>query len=153
MGITSNYSQFKHALDGELSAKRQRERDIIIGVSIQALSDLQVMSPVDSGRFRAGHVLTMDQESSFVPPPKAIGGGANPDYAGIARKNLENAQGMLGGIVAKDRFVVYITNNVEYGQFIENGSYSKDPNAPKALYATVRDMTERRMNQALSGGK
>ncbi len=151
MGITSNYGQFKHALDGTLSARKQREKDIVMGVSIQALSDLQVMSPVDTGRFRAGHILTVDQPSGNVPPQKSEGqkGGASSEYTSMARENLSQAESELDRAMAGDRFVVYITNNVEYGIFIENGSYSKDPNAPRALYATVRDRTEQRMNQAI----
>lgn len=152
MGITSNYPQFKRALNSTLSARTKRERDIIMGVSIQALSDLQVMSPVDYGRFRAGHILTVDQPSTEIPPPKSPvegrRGGASPEFVAMAQGNLSNAKATLDS-VNKERFVVYITNNVEYGQFIENGTYSKDPNAPKALYATVRDRTEQRMNQAI----
>lgn len=147
MGITGNFKEVVESLDTEAKDFVKKRNHIIATVSLAALSNLQVMSPVATGRFRAGHTLEVDRPSDYDPPEGISQSEANQ----IAAKNLAEARNKLNTALSEgEKFSIYITNNVDYGEFIENGSYCKDPNAPKKLYAKTRDRTEARMNQMIA---
>jgi len=165
MGLTGNFKEFFDDVQQEMKKKLfEPKKKICITAAIQALADLQVMSPVDTGRYRAGHTLTIDKRSDFVPDDispeekrkRSISktNTSMSQYTSQASENAREALSMLNGanIEKVVRMIIYITNNLDYAAFIEDGSYCKDQQAPKAIYAKVRDKTEQRINSMISQG-
>ena len=146
MGITGNFKEVVNSLDTDAKDFNKKRNLIIATVSLRALSDLQVMSPVKTGRFRAGHTLEINRPSKYVPSEKMGNSEANQ----VAAQNLAKAREKIDRAVTEEKFTIYISNNVDYAPFIENGTYCKDPNAPKKLYAKTRDRTEVRMNKMIA---
>lgn len=136
-GISGNWSEFESSLKKEVEKFHSKKIELIKTLSINALSGLQIESPVDTGRFRSAHDLAVNEPSSFNPPK----GFSNDVYTAIAEEALKNAGHKLEQFPKGflNKIVIFITNNVEYGQFIEDGSYSKDPMAPKKLYAKMAE--------------
>lgn len=162
MGVKGNFKQFFDDVQVEIRKFKMDKRDICITAAVQALADLQKMSPVDKGRYRAAHILTINQVSNEVPPDisaeekkkRSKSKTTTPcsDYISKTTENTQNALSKLNAARIEDavRMIIYITNNVDYASFIEDGSYTKDQKAPKAIYAKVRDKTEQRINNEVS---
>lgn len=87
------------------------------GMAITVLNNLQLLSPVLSGRYRANHTVSF----------------GSPDY-----RYTENKDGMslafsaITGMEANALPVVYIQNNLPYAERLENG-WSKQ--APSGIYS------------------
>lgn len=87
------------------------------GMAITVLNNLQLLSPVLSGRYRANHTVSF----------------GSPDY-----RYTENKDGMSLAFSAIDSLtpnelpVVYIQNNLPYAERLENG-WSKQ--APSGIYS------------------
>ena len=76
------------------------------GMAITVLNNLQLLSPVDTGRYRANHIVSF----------------GSPDM-----RYTENTGGMslafgaITGMIATELPVVYIQNNLPYAEPLENG--------------------------------
>ena len=87
------------------------------GMAITVLNNLQLLSPVDSGLYRANHTVSF----------------GSPDY-----RYTENKDGMslafsaINGLTPTELPVVYIQNNLPYAERLENG-WSKQ--APSGIYS------------------
>lgn len=87
------------------------------GIAITVLNNLQILSPVDEGRYRANHIVSF----------------GSPDY-----RYTENKDGMsvafsaIQGMSLIELPMVYIQNNLPYAERIENG-WSKQ--APQGVYS------------------
>jgi len=164
--ITGNFKKFFDGVQNEIDRKYTRpKREIVIMGALFALKTLQTMRPVDTGRYRAGHTLSINVIPLKAPTPPSPGTqrsrsalkqkgasvGPVPKYSTEAQANMIKATATLKGLNwdKVSRLSIYITNNVEYGPFIEAGIYTKDPNAPKALYAKTREKVEEKMNMAI----
>ena len=88
------------------------------GMAITLLNNLQLLSPVDTGRYRANHVVSF----------------GSPDY-----RYTENKDGMsvafsaITGMADNELPVVYIQNNLPYAERIENGWSDQAPNGVYSL--------------------
>lgn len=76
------------------------------GMAITVLNNLQLLSPVDTGRYRANHIV------SFGSPNMSY--SENTGGMGIAF-------GALDSLTAAALPVVYIQNNLPYAQALEDG--------------------------------
>lgn len=162
MGVTGNFKEFFDSVQQEYKKFKVDKKEICIIAVVQALSDLQVMSPVDFGRYRAGHILTINMPSNYVPPEvrpdekrkrnKIKSASPSSDLTAKMTENMQSAVSVLNNASIEEavRLIIYITNNVDYAAFIEDGSYTKDQKAPRALYAKTRDKTEQRINAEIN---
>ena len=162
-GITGNFNEFFRSLDKDIGKWDQFKLDIVKGASQEALANLQTMSPIDTGRFRAAHTVSINERDSSEPREVTVeerqtrAKQANPppidEFTKLANEKRLQVARALSAIPSKfRRLTIWITNNVIYGIFIENGSYSKDPQAPRKLYAKTREKTEKRINEAIAKG-
>jgi len=153
VSLKSNFHQFFESVQRDLKKFDEKSIGIAKTVAIQALSDLQLMSPVDYGRYRAAHILSIDTPSHETPPEvssqeKRTHSKGSPagQYIKKTMENQQNASSVLGGIKKiGNKLSIFITNNVLYAMFIELGTYSKDPNAPKKIYEKARALAEKRL--------
>lgn len=103
-------------LVAEDAAKRQR------AFALVCLSRIIRLSPVDSGRYRGSHVLSVGKESYEV--------SSVPDrYGGVT---LQAGEAKLRGIAKGAMPRIFIQTNLPYAQRLENG-WSKQ--APAGVYA------------------
>ena len=147
-GIDGNWSQFELFFKMDIKKFHDKKLEIVKSVAISGLSSIQIESPVDTGRFRSGHDLTID-EPSQRNPSKGLGKG---EYEAIAAQAIEDADMELSRLPKGflEKIVIFITNNVEYGQFIEDGSYSKDPNAPQKIYERMSEKIKAKIDEEIA---
>lgn len=147
-GISGNWSEFESSLKKEVQEFHKKKIKLIKTLSINALTGLQIGSPVDTGRFRSGHDLTVNEPSMYNPQK----GLSNGNYTQLAREALIEAGYKLDTLSKDflDKLVIFITNNVEYGPFIEDGSYSNDPNAPQKLYAKMVETLKVKIDEEIA---
>ena len=87
------------------------------GMAITVLNNLQLLSPVLSGRYRANHTVSF----------------GSPDYRYTENKGgMAEAFSMVNGLEVGTLPVVYIQNNLPYAERLENG-WSKQ--APSGIYS------------------
>lgn len=87
-------------------------------ISLELLTKIVRRTPVDTGRARSGWDLTVGRMSTWVPPEVKKG-----KKAGGARL----AEGAAEAAGIDGRQIVYILNNVEYIEFLENGTSQQAP--------------------------
>ncbi len=153
-----NYNKgFFHNVQGRVDKFSKAKQQVAKGVAIQCLADLQQESPVDYGRYRAGHTLTIMEPSSFTPPKVTKGeeqGHTQGDMLGkfnaLVEKQITDAASKLGEIRVRHGLKIYITNNLDYAQYIEDGSYTDKPGAPKQVYGTVAARYDRILAQEIA---
>jgi hypothetical protein len=99
-----------------------REVEKVVRKAALRVDQVVVMgTPVDTGRARGGWILTIGKPSSEGPPdtPLDPGGGSAMAQAVSASKGFKAGKGVLGSI--------FITNNVEYIQALEDGRSAQAP--------------------------
>lgn len=88
------------------------------GMAITLLNNLQLLSPVDTGRYRANHIVSF----------------GSPDY-----RYTDNVGGMgeafsaIQGLTADSLPVIHVQNNLPYSVFLELGGSSQSPNGIYSL--------------------
>lgn len=88
------------------------------GMAITVLNNLQLLSPVLSGRYRSNHIVSI----------------GSPDY-----RYTDNVGGMgiafstINGLNANELPVIYISNSLPYAMPLELGSSSQSPNGIYSL--------------------
>lgn len=115
MGWTNPPTNFAKEVDRELNR-------IYRGFAITVLNNLILRSPVDTGRYRANHLLSFGAPID-VPTETTDRSGSVTLAAGIAA---------IGGIQNGTFPVIYIQNNLPYAGVLENGSSQQ---APQGIYA------------------
>lgn len=91
------------------------------GMAITVLNNLQLLSPVDSGRYRANHTVSF----------------GSPDYRYTANKDgMSLAFGAIDSLTPDKLPMVYIQNNLPYAERLENGWSSQ---APSGIYSLAYD--------------
>ena len=88
------------------------------GMAITVLNNLQLLSPVLSGRYRSNHIVSF----------------GSPDY-----RYTDNVGGMgiafstIDGLNADSLPTIYISNSLPYAMFLELGGSSQSPNGIYSL--------------------
>jgi len=157
MGLNHNFQGFFQNIQAKLDKFSQAKQDVAKRVAIQCLADLQQGSPVDYGRYRAAHTLTIMEPSSFIPPETTkqeesghIQGTPIGEYTQLAQQQVNDANQKLGEIKVKHGLKIFITNNVDYAQYIEDGSYTNKEGAPQQVYGTVAARYDRILRQEIA---
>lgn len=115
MGWTNPPTNFAREVDQELNR-------IYRGFAITVLNNLIMRSPVDTGRYRANHLLSFGSPNTTTSDLVDRSGSITLS-AGIAA---------IGGIQNGTFPVIYIQNNLPYAGVLENGSSQQ---APQGIYA------------------
>lgn len=88
------------------------------GMAITVLNNLQLLSPVLSGRYRANHTVSF----------------GSPDYRYTENKDgMSLAFGAITGMADNELPTVYIQNNLPYAEALENGHSKQSPNGIYSL--------------------
>lgn len=145
MSIEHNFDQCFAALEREIEGRREEAASAVRAVAIQAVADIQRISPVDTGRFRASHQLSIDE----VIPGEAPAGKSPGEYVGQTAERLNDANQRLAGIRRIERDLsIFICSSLPYAMALEHG-HSKQ--APAGVYAVAAQRAERTI--ARLGGK
>jgi hypothetical protein len=113
--VSSNLKEFELGLDEfENETDRQVEK-LHRAVALEALKGVVLMSPVDTGRFRANWQVTPG-----TPATTELDQVDKPGGRTIAAGSAEIAK-------AQAYSVTWITNNVPYAEELENGSSQQAP--------------------------
>lgn len=115
-GWTNPPTNFAKEVDRELNR-------IYRGFAITILNYLVLYSPVDTGRYRANHMISFGSPDTTVSEQTDRSGSVTL-AAGIAA---------IGGIQNGTFPVIYIQNNLPYAMELELGSSRQAPNGVYAL--------------------
>ena len=104
----------------------------VIEIITEEFAALIEKTPVDSGRARAGWMMT-DKPTEDEPPQvkhRAKGGGVEAEFASLIERHLREATDL--GLTQPD--VIYISNNVKYIMALEAGWSIQAPQGFIALF-------------------
>lgn len=124
--IKHNGNQVKKEIEKSFKDIKSFVDDEKQKIILTALSDLMTLSPVDSGTYRASHVLSAGIPSNEIKERKGGVAAGGIDFA-----SYQEAESKINNL--KDRFV-FITNNCKYSERIEYGDANR---TPQAVYATA----------------
>lgn len=135
MSFTHNFNQFYNSYKRNLKKWDNRKIKVMKGIALQCLADLQYESPVLTGRYRAAHTLSIDEQIDWLP--SELGSGErtaiiaqneplpmssrmpHEDYLQIAEDRQDDALTKLSGLKPQRRITILIQNNVEYNLHVE----------------------------------
>ena len=129
MILKTNFPRFSKSIQKDFDRWDGDKKTLIETVAIQALADLQELSPVDTGTFRASHNLsvgTQDTDTTTRKKGKHTKSKGDEDKA-----SFNKALRQLRDKEIKHGTSIFITNNLVYAQAIEHG-HSKQ--APRGVY-------------------
>lgn len=108
--------------------KTMLSADVVIQkLTLDAITGIQNRSPVDEGRFRASHRISVNKVDSSVEPK---------DFSGPAPDLTSESLAVRFGDT------VHITNSLAYAKPLEDGSSKQTNNAPDGIYgATFAELT------------
>lgn len=127
----SNITQFNADLDAFAAQLDTQIATVVRKIAVEAFNSLTNLTPVDTGRARAGWAMAIGQPSDFLPP----------DVAPADRKSRRKKKGVkplkpifekpdpdydvLAAVDGKQP--LFITNSVEYIEALENGHSAQAP--------------------------
>lgn len=139
--ITHNFGEAMRDLTAQFKARDTENLRMVKSVPLQAMADIQRMSPVDTGRFRASHNLSINEMDETVQPDKQ----SNSENNARAKEQFENAQSEIGAIPdLKRKLTIWICNNLPYAYSLEMGHSMQ---APNGIYAIARQRAENLINR------
>ena len=83
------------------------------GMAITVLNNLQLLSPVDTGRFRSNHIVSF--------------GSPNMSYSDNVG-GMSEAFNAINSLTPDALPVIYVQNNLPYSVFLELGGSAQSPN-------------------------
>lgn len=123
-GWINSLTSFADQVERDISAL-QRE------MTLFALQQLILHSPVDTGAYRSSHFVTIDDpDNEKVPAPE---GGED--------QALRDAEQVISAADGKPFKAVIIQTNIAYGEAIEDGHSQQ---APQGVYAIATNNTRER---------
>lgn len=145
--ITHNLAEVLDDFQVEIAKHNGRAVEAVRKIALGALNDVSA-APIDTGRYRASHVLTMEAPSTDTPPDHPDAGSNDPRYQSIADQNRQEAEATLAGLRDLRNVSVFIATNLEYANAIENGHSMQ---APQGVYAVALKRAEARFRRIASG--
>lgn len=133
---------FSADLTAFVNLTRLRGSQVLRSLALQAHTGVVLRSPVDTGRFRASHRVSINQSDLSVSPelPENTAKDAGIQF-GAVPTGVEQAAAVaqLSGVKWTDS--VHITNNLPYARPLEDGWSKQTSNAPDGIYgATFQEM-------------
>ena len=129
--IKHNGNQVKKEIEKSFKDIKSFVDDEKQKIILTALTDLMTLSPVDSGTYRASHVLSAGMPSNEIKERKGGVAAGGIDFA-----SFQEAESKIRNL--KDRFV-FIVNNLKYAEKVEYGDAKR---IPHAVYATAEQRAE-----------
>jgi len=120
MPATSNIQSFLKRVKDRNKEYNNKALNVYKGSCKKMLETLQSDSPVISGRYKAGHTLSVHHPSDYIPPK-------NGDFVSITQEQLTNADTALNEIRSEKILKVFISNNLDYAEKVENGGANSTP--------------------------
>lgn len=142
MPMTSNFPQFEASVIAALNGRRAEFFTTCKELGIEMLRRAMLRSPVDSGRYRASHVLTIDEEGTYIAPEREPGSGG--ERGQIDAEALNKGVQVMASAELKDGTIIYLTNNLVYAQRLEEGHSGQ---APEGVYALTRQEMQEIINR------
>lgn len=117
--FTSDLEKFAEHIDLNIATATQM-------IALKVHDGCVLKTPVDTGRARAGWALSIGEPSDYVPPapnvpdgtPPGNGSPTDPQFASVPAADVSAIDGSQ---------LVFIVNNVEYIQFLEEGHSQQAP--------------------------
>lgn len=115
-------------------------------IALELLRGLIRANPVDTGRMRAGWVVSAGSPSNFVPPEAEV---KNASSSGGARSTVRSAySAMASGQTPRLSSLplaipIYVTNNVEYAGHVND----RHPSKAGFVEAVIASLTSRIANR------
>ena len=144
--LAQNAAEFGQQLVRLANFHKEQTTAIIKKAVIDLYARVMERTPIDTGRARAGWHLTTDGNSAFVPPDMAGNGFSDIKTRGRAKGSATAAEvrtsrslvGLMQGHVEGFDFrledgVVWLINNVEYIEALENGHSRQAPQGMVSL--------------------
>lgn len=129
MPASHNFNAVHNQFSLLVSAAEDKKCEIVRALALATLSDLQFLSPVDTGRYRSSHDLTINRVSDFHPTDPPAMPGEKPKYSG-GEQGMRLAVGdqRLKGIQRlPPRLRIYLATNVVYANALEHGHSMQAP--------------------------
>lgn len=145
MPFRHNFPQFFDELRADIQQWNGIKEDTIKEIAIQALADLQTLSPVDTGLYRGSHDLTISSPSAFTRTDIDAGNKGRSEAEEQINKAIARLQAVEGENMNGLR--IFITNNLQYATPIEFGSSMQ---APEGVYALAQQRAEANFAKAIA---
>lgn len=131
MPTRHNFDKFFQRVSKRIDLQQDKALDVYKSSSLRILKRLQRTSPVITGRYRSGHVLSIHHPSDFKPPyPEIV------DFDAIAESNVTNAKKELDSVRPEKIITVFVGNNVPYAKLVEYGGVNN--RIPHLVYEKTR---------------
>lgn len=101
-----------------------RANQVLRKIAFDAFYQLLLRSPVDTGRFRGSWRIGVNKVDLTFEPPMEKGSGPTPGSAPVGSE-IARAEGVIKTAVFGD--TIHISNSLDYGEFLENGSSRQAP--------------------------
>jgi len=132
--IKSNFDSFFKGFNSTIKEIEEQQNKDAIRIVLYAHNRVMVGSPKHTGRYQASNAISVNTRSSWSAPE----GLSEAQYDAIRYAEA----GKLGNIKIKKVKTIYIQNNLQYAEAIENG-HSKHQ-APQGVYAIAESDTKSR---------
>ncbi len=126
MALKLNFEQFQKELEKEIKDKQEKLNENAREIVLTAYNQVQKLSPVDKGVFRASHFVTKNNLTN------------EEGKAGEESNRTSEARDILSQDV-KNGDKIYIQNNLPYAQSLENGTSKQ---APNGVYGIVEQQVK-----------
>jgi len=131
--ITSNFSDFFKGFESNIKELEEQQNKDAVKIVLYAHNRVISLSPVDTGRYRASNAISVNTRTTW----SASEGKSSGEYQSIASAEI----GKLANTNVKKAKTIYIQNNLDYAESIENG-HSKQ--AAQGVYAIAESDTKAR---------
>jgi len=120
MPVKSNITSFIKRVKDRNKEYSKRALETYKGSSMKLIETLQADSPVNTGRYKSGHTLSIHHPSAFVP-------SEDENFDALAEQQLTNAKAALDEVRSEKIIKVFIVNNLPYAESVENGTANSPP--------------------------
>jgi hypothetical protein len=137
MPIQHNFHEVQAHLQQLFAQHEQGKLKMVRTVVVQAYADIERISPVDQGRYRASHSMTISDPKSR----DASGEQSKSAYSALARQNMADVQAKMEAIQQLPQFMqIFVVNTLPYANRLEHG-WSQQ--APSGVYTIAAQRAER----------
>tara|TARA_R100001460_G_scaffold27881_11_gene55958 strand:+ start:4754 stop:5197 length:444 start_codon:yes stop_codon:yes gene_type:complete len=116
--------------------KTQLSADTVLRkLAFDAVAGIIGRSPVDTGRFRASHRVSVNTVDTSVEPKRENASSAAGSPRPVSQSDTSRIQGKLSR--AKFGDTIHITNSLPYAKPLEDGSSAQNNNQPDGIYGAT----------------
>lgn len=119
-------------------------------LGLEAYRGILLRSPVDTGRFRASHRISLNRIDTTVEPERTLGAkftiGAEPGGSELAQ-----ALSTLGSCTWGD--TIHITNNLPYAKKLEDGHSKQNNHQVDGIYGATFAELSANLQRAIEAAK